>query len=456
MKKIFGILLALVLLGAITFRWVNRAPATNLASTQQTQFILESSSCITCHSANPELPFYASFPIIGEQVKADIFNGHRHFDITETLEKIEKGEIINQVSLAKIEKSILDGTMPLKKFTMVHWGSSITSTKKEIMLNWIREHRAHYYNQGLASTEFANEPIRPIPDSIPVDVRKVELGKILYHDTRLSADNTVSCATCHDLGTAGVDNKQFSSGINGLKGGINAPTVYNAVFNFVQFWDGRALTLAEQAAGPPLNPVEMGSLSFDDIIAKLEADKPFATAFTKVYPQGLTQATITNAIEEFEKTLITPNSAFDRYLKGDKLAINDQERMGYELFKQNNCATCHAGENLGGHTYEFMGLTENYFADRNMDLTEEDNGRFKQTQNEYDRHRFKVPGLRNIELTAPYFHDGTLATLEEAVNHMIKYQTKKKITTEENDAIVAFLKSLTGEKEGVKLSSSQN
>ena len=211
--------------------------------------------------------------------------------------------------------------------------------KKSMMLSWVKKQRETHYATGLACEEFANEPIQPIVDSIPVNPDKVELGKILFHDTRLSSDNTVSCASCHDLNTGGVDNKQYSEGVGGQFGGVNAPTVYNAAFNFVQFWDGRAGTLAEQAAGPPLNPVEMASQSFDDIIAKLAADKELTKRFMAIYPDGYSEKNITDAIEEFEKTLITPNSAFDRYLKGDKSAISQEAIDGYALFKENKCAT---------------------------------------------------------------------------------------------------------------------
>ena len=181
--------------------------------------------------------------------------------------------------------------------------------------------------------------VRPIALTHQADMRKVELGRILYHDTRLSVDNTISCASCHGLNTAGVDNKQYSEGVGGQFGGVNAPTVYNAVYNFVQFWDGRAVTLADQAAGPPLNPVEMASESFDQIVAKLAKDKALTKAFKQVYPDGWSEKNITNAIAHFEMTLITPNSRFDKYLRGDSQAINAQELEGYELFSFLGLAT---------------------------------------------------------------------------------------------------------------------
>ena len=192
----------------------------------------------------------------------------------------------------------------------------------------------------------------------------------------------------------------------------------------------------------------MASESFDQIIAKLAADKDFAKAFTAVYPDGLTEANITNAIEEFERTLITPNSRFDKWLRGDDSALTEKELDGYELFKKYDCATCHVGPNLGGQSYELMGLRKHYFADRGLEMTNEDNGRYKETQLERDRHRFKVPGLRNVQHTWPYYHDGTRVMLEEAVRDMGIYQSGVELTDIEIDHISAFLRTLTGEYQG--------
>jgi cytochrome c peroxidase len=338
----------------------------------------------------------------------------------------------------------------MPKYYLVHWGSSLTGAKRAVVLDWIRERRAVMYDDGLVG-ERAFEPVRPIDTQVDVDMEKVALGFALFHDTRLSVDNTVSCATCHALETAGVDNHQYSHGVDDQLGGVNAPTVYNAVYNFVQFWDGRAKTLADQAAGPPLNPIEMASPSFDHIIAKLKTDKAFVKDFTKVYPDGITEANLTDAIEEFERTLITPNSRFDKWLRGDDSAITADELAGYELFKKYDCATCHVGPNLGGQSYELMGLRKHYFADRGMELTNEDNGRYKETQLERDRHRFKVPGLRNIEHTWPYYHDGTRHTLDEAIYDMGLYQTGVEMDASEVDKIEAFLLTLTGEYQGAPI-----
>lgn len=440
----------------VIYRLVNKAPSANLESNAQMEEIIESSGCISCHSANPKLPFYAGLPVAGKMVKEDVRLGYRSFDMTPMVEALKKGEKINEVDMAKVEKVIADGSMPLAKYYLVHWGSSLTDTEKQMALAWVKSQRETFYPNLLADKQWSNETVRPVQDSVPVDVRKVILGKMLFHDVRLSADNTVSCSSCHGLDTGGVDNKAFSEGVGGQLGGVNAPTVYNALYNFVQFWDGRAATLADQAAGPPLNPVEMACKSFDEICEKLKADEAFNKAFTEVYPDGINQANLTDAIQEFERTLLTPNSRFDKYLKGDQTAMNAEEVAGYDLFKKYNCATCHVGENMGGQSYELMGIKHDYFADRGTELTVEDNGRFKETKDERDRHRFKVPGLRNVALTAPYYHDATQATLEDAVISMAKYEVGVDLSQQEVKQIVAFLKTLTGEYQGKLLTNAND
>ena len=446
-KIILSVLVVAIVL-CVVYRLVNKAPSASLESNAQMEEIIESSGCMACHSADPKLPFYAEFPVAGKLVKEDVRLGYRSFDMTPMVEALKKGEKINEVDLAKVEKVIADATMPLAKYYLVHWGSSLTDTETQMALAWVKSQRETFYPNPLADKQWTNEAIRPVQDSVPVDMRKVILGNLLFHDVRLSADNTVSCSSCHGLNTGGVDNKPFSEGVGGQHGGVNAPTVFNALYNFVQFWDGRAATLADQAAGPPLNPVEMAGKSFDEICDKLKADAAFSKAFTEVYPDGINEANITNAIQEFEKTLLTPNSRFDKYLKGDMAALTTEELAGYDLFKKYNCATCHVGENMGGQSYELMGIKQDYFADRGTELTVEDNGRFKETKNERDRHRFKVPGLRNVALTAPYFHDATQATLEDAVRAMGKYEVGVDLSQQEVKQIVAFLQTLTGEYQG--------
>ena len=434
----------------LAYRLVNQLPSSDLPANIQVLEIFEDGGCLSCHSADPDVPFYAKLPVAGKIVMKDIDSGYRAFDVEPFMEALAVDGEVSPVDLAKIEKVVLDDRMPMPKYYLVHWGSSLTDAKRSVVLSWIRDRRAAMYDDGLTGDRAA-EPVRPIDLDVQVDEAKAVLGFALFHDPRLSVDNTVSCASCHALETAGVDNHQYSHGVDDQLGGVNAPTVYNAVYNFVQFWDGRAKTLADQAAGPPLNPIEMASPSFDHIIAKLKADKAFVKDFTKVYPDGITEANITDAIEEFERTLITPNSSFDKWLRGDDSAITADELAGYELFKKYDCATCHVGPNLGGQSYELMGLRKHYFADRGMELTNEDNGRYKETQLERDRHRFKVPGLRNIEHTWPYYHDGTRHTLDEAIYDMGLYQTGVEMAASEVDKIEAFLLTLTGEYQGAPI-----
>ena len=458
MKKSHKILLggAIVVVGlAITYRAVNQAPDASLPADQQMAQIMDDGGCVFCHTANPDLPFYAKFPIAKSLILKDVAEGYKAFDIAPMMQALAEGKPINEVDLAKVEKAVADGTMPLMQYYLVHWGSSLTSTKTDMVMAWAKQHREKFYPNTLAAAEFKNETVRPIPDAVPFDSAKAVLGEALYHDTRLSADGTISCATCHGINMAGVDNKQYSEGIKGQKGGVNAPTSFNACFNFVQFWDGRAATLAEQAGGPPLNPVEMGCSSFDEIVERLQADAEFTARFKAVYPEGLSQQTITDAIAEYEKTLITPNSAFDRYLKGDKKAMSDTQIEGYALFKEYNCATCHAGVNMGGLTYELMGKRANYFKDREVNaksgLTDADNGRWAQTKVERDRYRFKTPTLRNVALTWPYYHDGSVKTLDEAIEMMSRYQVGREMSKDDVAKVKSFLEALTGQYKGQTL-----
>lgn len=458
-KKFFKIslisLLILAVIGTIIYKAINKAPSAELSQNEQVLQIFTVGGCLDCHSADPELPFYAEYPVIGEMVKEDSQMGYRAFDIEGLMNALKTGEAIDPVDLAKVEKVVLDDRMPMFKYYIMHWGSSLNAEEREIVLNWAKDVRSSQYNDCISEAN-ANEPIRPIADRLEHDEAKAALGYALFHDTRLSVDNTVSCASCHDLSTAGVDNHQYSHGVDDQLGGVNAPTVYNVAYNFVQFWDGRAKTLADQAAGPPLNPVEMASVSFEQIISKLEQDKEFATAFATVYPDGLTQANITDAIQEFEYTLLTPDSRFDKWLKGDAEALTADEIEGYELFKKYDCATCHNGPLAGGLSYELMGHRNEYFADRGLEMTNEDNGRYKETQLERDRHRFKVPGLRNVEHTWPYYHDGTRITLEDAVRDMGFYQSDVELSESEIAKITAFLKTLTGEYQGVMITTTNS
>ncbi len=279
-------------------------------------------------------------------------------------------------------------------------------------------------------------PIKPIPTEMKVDTKKVQLGKKLFFDPILSRDGTISCASCHDLQNGGDDGMKFSKGIDGQMGDINSPTIYNAVFNFRQFWDGRAKDLQEQVFGPIENPVEMGH-SMDLTVKVLKKDSAYIKAFEMIYSDGITHENVADAIAEFEKVLITPNSPFDKYLKGDKEAIGKKAKKGYALFESKGCILCHHGVNVGGNFYNKFGIYK--------DANSTNLGRYNITKREEDRAVFKVPSLRNVALTSPYMHDGRTDTLKKAVTLMTQYQLGRHMEEGEIDAIVAFLQSLTGE-----------
>ena len=240
MKKLIRWCAVLLLVAAaamiVVYRAVNRVPSADLPQYEQVYEIFEDGGCLSCHSADPKVPFYAKLPVAGKIVMKDIDSGYRAFDIEPFMEALKVDADVNVVDLAKIEKVVIDDRMPMPKYYLVHWGSSLTDAKRDIVLNWAEDERIAMHDDGLPAARAA-EPVRPIDPSVEADPAKVALGYALFHDARLSVDNTVSCASCHDLSTAGVDNHQYSHGVDDQVGGVNAPTVYNAVYNFVQFWD---------------------------------------------------------------------------------------------------------------------------------------------------------------------------------------------------------------------------
>lgn len=281
-------------------------------------------------------------------------------------------------------------------------------------------------------------PIQPIPKLNSIDPLWRNLGKALFNSPLLSTDNTVACASCHLLSEGGDDGFPVSVGINGSVGTRNSPTVLNSVFSFRQFWDGRSADLAEQAVGPIHNPVEMGS-NFPEIISKLKQSPEFVQAFRQVSQKGITEQAIILAIVTFEESLITPNAPIDRYLLGDQSALSVQQQRGYQKFVGFGCVSCHQGRNIGGNLYQRLG--------RITQVPEKllnDKGRFELTGNESDQYVFKVPSLRNISRTAPYFHNGSVATLEEAVTIMAKGQLGIDLSEQDIQDLTALLEAFNG------------
>ncbi len=292
---------------------------------------------------------------------------------------------------------------------------------------------------AVSSSLYAAEPIQPIVPAKEINLALAELGKKLYFDPRLSKSGFISCNSCHNLSMGGTDNLKTSIGHNWQQGPINAPTVLNSSMNVAQFWDGRAPDLKAQAGGPIANPGEM-AFTHELAVSVLESIPGYVTEFKLVFgDDSIDIDKVTDAIAEFEKTLVTPNSPFDRWLLGAKGAITAEQLTGYELFKNSGCVACHNGPAMGGTSFQKMGVVEPYQAKSPAE------GLIAVTGKDADRFKFKVPTLRNVEMTYPYFHDGEAETLSEAVDVMGRLQLNKKFNTQENGQIVAFLKTLTGD-----------
>ncbi len=291
----------------------------------------------------------------------------------------------------------------------------------------------------------SKEPIQPISPAKITNPALVELGKKLYFDPRLSKSGFISCNSCHNLSMGGTDNIKTSIGHNWQEGPINAPTVLNSSLNLAQFWDGRAADLKAQAGGPIANPGEM-AFTHTLAIDMLTSIPGYVAEFKKAFGNETVDIEkVTKAIAAFEETLVTPNSRFDKWLKGDKKALSKNELEGYKLFKDSGCVACHNGPAVGGNSFQKMGLVEAYKASSPAE------GRSAVTGKDADRFNFKVPTLRNVEMTYPYFHDGAANTLPEAVDTMARIQLGKKFTADENAKVVAFLKTLTGDQPNFKL-----
>lgn len=300
-------------------------------------------------------------------------------------------------------------------------------------------------SMSLAAAE-ALPTTAPAPADNPTTADKVALGQMLYHDPRLSSSGTVSCASCHNTMLGGEDNRGGSVGVGGQVGGRSAPTVWNAAFNKVQFWDGRAASLEEQAAGPVTNPIEMGMKSWDDVVARLKTIEGYQTAFEKAFGKdSISKDNATKAIAAYERTLITPNSAYDNYVKGNKSAMTEQQIRGMNKAVELGCTSCHSGPAFNGPgTFQKFPVIDNGYFEAQYDF-KKDKGRAEVTGNKEDEHFWKVPTLRNVALTAPYFHNGKVKTLDKAVKVMAKLQLGKDLSDQEVADIVAFLNALTGE-----------
>ena len=394
--------------------------------------------CAACHGANPEYNSVINF-ISGNMLRRDVENARRAWKM-EGDAQVRSG----LVDYLKLDNVLTTRRMPPTQYTVVHIGSRLTPQDVSLL-------RLRYSEQGAAQRRF-----RPIESAQTPAERKelarMDLGYRLYHDARLSTNNAVSCSSCHDVSKGGTDNKPKSEGVPGADGkpqlgGVNAPTVFNATGHIRQFWDGRAADLKEQAGGPPLNPVEMGYAKPEDweaIAAKLREDSALVALFTYVYgEEGITGDTITDAIAAFERTLTTPDSAFDRYLKGDEKALDSEQKQGMDAFVRYGCATCHAGPALGGLSFEYINTHAELRAHA-KDYKEGAFGLYDFTKRDEHKDMFRVPTLRNVALTHPYFHTGTVQELEDAVRIMFETQCGVVPAADTVRSVTRFLEAQTG------------
>lgn len=297
------------------------------------------------------------------------------------------------------------------------------------------------------ATHLGGEPILPVPQEITWDTEKASLGERIFHDRRISANQTTACASCHDAKKGRADDTAYSVRFDGGLTAVNTPSLFNVSHNFKLFWNGRADTLWQE-----FDMNKAAGVDWSILPARFGADPDYARAFARLYPEeGITVRTIRDAMFHFERSLVTPNARFDRYLRGDKQAITAAELRGYQLFKSYGCVACHQGVNVGGNLFQKFGIMGDYFADRGATPGAADYGRYAVTQREEDRFVFRVPSLRNVALTAPYFHNGSAQTLEEAVTVVARYQLGRTISDADMADIVRFLKTLTGEYRGQPL-----
>lgn len=402
--------------------------------------------CAACHGATPEYNSFVNF-FSGGLLRRDITAARRAW-------KMEGDPTVRSalVDYLKLDHVLRTRKMPPVQYTMVHLGTRLTPADVALL-------RLRYTGEGAAARRF--QPVLTVKAG--EKLTRAQLGYKLYHDPRLSTTNEISCASCHDLSLGGTDHKPKSEGVPGADGkpqlgGVNAPTVYNAVGHIRQFWDGRAADLKEQAGGPPLNPVEMGYSSPADwqkIIAKLAEDAEMVQLFAQAYgtrsAADITADMILDAIACFESTLTTPDSAFDRYLMGDKTALDSDQKAGLTAFVNYGCATCHAGPALGGLSFEHINTKADFRTLHAPGYAESAYGLCDFTKRDDHRDLFRVPTLRNVALTYPYFHTGAVSELREAVRVMFRTQTGIDPSSAVLDRVTRFLEAQTGKAHGKPL-----
>lgn len=421
-----GFLFALAISFPISNLFIRR---TQLAQDQAPEFQKVSdilvAKCADCHTKDlAQYPLYYDFPIASSIAHANVKSAQSSFLISK--EKLSGKVPFSEGDVERLSRAMAKGDMPPAQYIALHWNSALNEKEQHILSRWIDKRLKEF-------------DIRPIPKEnfFHPDTKKALLGQKLFHDKILSRDQTKSCASCHQEEKGGADTLS------------NTPTVFNAAYNIAQYWDGRAENLKAQAFEAITNPAEMNA-DWNEVCSRLRNNTEYDKLFRESYPdRGITPSNVSEAISEYEHTLLTPESKFDRFLMGDRSALNANELEGYNLFKKHECFVCHTGPNLGGLSFERVGQRKQYYTENKPGNL----GRFAITHRKEDLHVFKVPSLRNVEKTFPYMHDGSASTLDEAVKVMSEYQTSEPMTTEEQKKVVAFLRTLTSMPHSIKAKS---
>jgi cytochrome c peroxidase len=389
------------------------APRTAVLTTLDTH-------CADCHDPSATRPFYGRWPRARDVMEKDVAQGLAAFDLDQAFASGPR-DGAPEVTLARLEHVVRERQMPPGRYVALHWQSALARGDRETLLSWIHDTRARYYAPPALPVALREGPVFPLRAAADLDVAKVALGRRLFQDVRLSGDGTTSCSTCHVLAHGGSDRRAVSRRLDGNASGVNTPTVFNAALQSRQTWAGSVPGLEAQCAQAVVSPLEMAA-SWEVVLPRLTRDKALVRAMRASYAQGLTAQTVADALAVYGRSLATPNSRFDRYLLGQEAALDAAEKRGYHTFVDVGCATCHVGQALGGQSVERRG--SGYF---------------------------KVPMLRNVAVTGPYFHDGSEPNLRPAVAVMGAEQRDARLTQAEIEDVTAFLRSLTGEFEGRRL-----
>ncbi len=341
--------------------------------------------------------------------------------------------------------NLLGVSLVLAGLVFILWDTSVDSSKKaEVLVSDL------YISSDMKQAHLSQKYIQPIPKTVNLDPDIVELGRQLFHDSRMS-EKKVSCSTCHDMNTNGTDNKKVSIDTNGGDDIMNTPTLFNIGLNTLFGWDGRHSSLENQIEAVLANTKHMNG-NWKNILERLNQAPDYSAEFDRLYVDGITRDNVKHAIVHYERSLITPDSAFDNYLRGDVTALNEDQKSGFILFKQYGCVSCHQGVNLGGNLFARFGVFKSPFENKKKKRTQRQRtynlGRYNYTGKESDKRVFRVPSLRNVAQTAPYFHTGGIKRLDKAVKFMAKYQIGRTLSDEDSRLIAEFLRSLNGKYEG--------